>query len=216
MRYWKHKKILGTPRVGIGVASFLNADARRWESLRCLVDSFCAQTYPNWKLRVVHDGPAYHDSHSLRQADRLSDEGRDRRITFDETAERKQQFGHPWRQYALDMLATECEWLLLTNDDNYYMPVFLEWLLSVATTSRGCKMAYCDMIHSHRKWTPLKTAPKAGSLDLGGFIVHRDLAKHVPFDNFAFNGDGDWINRLVEKAGASAVQKVPAVLFVHN
>jgi hypothetical protein len=214
VRYWKGKKVVGEPRVGVGVASYLGADPRRWASLKCLVASFEAQTYKNWRMLVVHDGPAPHDNEALRNADRLGDW--EPRVTFHETAERKQKFGHPHRQFAVDRLAKDCDWLLLTNDDNYYCPVFLEWLLAQATTARGgCLLAYCDMIHSHKLWQPFHTKPKYKHLDLGGFIVHSSLAGAVPFDKHSFAGDGDWINRLAARAGKK-VQKVAATLFVHN
>lgn len=212
MRYWKQKHVKGEPTVGIGVAAYINGDKRRQAALKSLVASFQAQTYARWKLMIYHDGPLERGLEIGKIID-LSDH----RINWVETAERRQKFGHPWRQKAIDALCSTCHWLLLTNDDNWYAPVFLEWLLAVATNKPkpGCVFAYCDCVHSHKLWKNMITQPRYKHLDLGGFLVHSGIAKRVPFDKFEFNGDGDWINRLVKEAGQRVV-KVSATLYVHN
>jgi len=209
MRFWKPKTVEGAPRVGIGVASFLNGDTRRQAALRSLVASFQAQTWDNWKMLIYHDGPL--DRNIRLEWDQ---QVKDNRVDLIETAERKQKFGHPHRQKAVDTLCATCQWVMLTNDDNWYAPVFLEWLLA-AGTKKGAKFVYCDMVHSHKLWKYLPTQPRYRHLDLGGFLVHSSLAKKHPFDKTAFNADGDWINRLAVAAG-SRIEKVPHVLFVHN
>lgn len=221
MRYWKPKPIVGTPTVGIGVAAYIPDDGntdRLRAALRCLVASFQAQTYTRWKMLIVHDGPYPHDHASLKYFDQWDDEPR---VIVTETKERKQQFGHPHRQHMIDTLADGgCEWIGLTNQDNYYVPTYLEWMLSVGTAGKHpCDFVYCDMVHSHKLWKPLITQPKRGKLDLGGWLARASLARQTKFDNHSFAGDGDYINRLVEharKKSNAAVQKVAATLFVHN
>lgn len=210
VRYWQPRVVPGEPRVGVAIASFLNDCQRRVSALRCLLHSLCAQTYPHWRALVVHDGAV-----APGVATPLVD---DPRVQLWETPQRKQKFGHPWRQAAMDKLMGDCAWLLLTNDDNYYCPTFFEWLLS-----EGCKgnvktqplLVYCDMVHSHKFWRAMTTAPRYRHLDLGGLLVKSSLAKKVPFDKDTFSGDGDWIDRLSKAAGAR-VAKVKATLFVHN
>lgn len=213
MRYWRSKQVRGTPTVGIGVATYLNDEPRRRAALRSLLASFQAQTYPHWRLVAYHDGPASADVRREWE----QEAARDSRLSLVETPSRKQQFGHPWRQRAIEELAGTCPWLLLTNDDNWYAPVFLEWLLAEATAARPpAQLAYCDMVHSHRLWQPLVTQPRYRHLDLGGLLVAAALARRVPFDKTSFNADGDWIDRLVRVAGPRLVVKVRATLFVHN
>lgn len=212
MRYWKPRKISGTPQVGVGVATYLTApDCHRALTLRSLIASFRAQTYPHWRMLVVHDGPTTADVSEFLAGLTASDP----RVATATTPERKQKFGHPYRQFAVDGLAGSCEWLLLTNDDNYYVPVFLEWLVSEGERPPGHSFVHCDMVHSHQSWRQMTTRPARGKLDLGGFIVRSALAKQVPFDNTSFAGDGDWINRLAAKA-KKGVRHVAATLFVHN
>lgn len=208
MRFWKAKKINGSPVVGVGVAVFLS-DQRQAAALECLVQSFRAQTWPQWQLLLCHDGPLPGGYDGL--VERLTI---DRRVSWHATLKREQQFGHPHRQWQLDTLGKTCQWLGLTNGDNYYAPVYLEWLLSVGTTAKGCNFVYCDLVHSHKMWKAMTTEPKRGKLDLGGWLAAATLCRQIRFDKFTFAGDGDYINRL--RSSAKVVQKVNANLFVHN
>lgn len=211
MRYWKPKKIPGKPKVGIAVASFLET-ARDLACLRCLVACFQAQTYANWQILVTHDGPMNKDAKRLAHALANDDE----RVQFIETPERLKQFGHPYRQAAIDRLLRDgCEWICLTNQDNYYAPIFLEGLLGTALAGKRAKeFVYCDCVHSHRMWRFMGTEPRRGRLDLGGWMAKASLVKQVKFDNFNFDGDGKYIERLRGKA--RGIEKVAAALFVHN
>lgn len=215
MRFWDGKKVAGRPRLGFGVASYLNDDPRRAAALRCFVASLQAQSYANWRALVIHDGELRIDPDSA--AMRYIDEVRqDERVAFVQTAERKKQYGHPWRQSAIEQLAKDCDWIVLTNEDNYYPPVFCEWMLSVGTTTKGCEIVFCDTVHSHRMWTHQDTELRLGAIDLGAVMVRADLASRVPFDNFGFKGDGHWINALVAASGPGHAHKVSACLQVHN
>ena len=210
MRYWKPKTIPANPKVGIAVASYLLDDSRRRASLKCLLYALQAQTWVNWVCEITHDGPGV-------EIGEFNDI--DPRIKFMVTHERKGSHGHPHRQGALNRLMDQgCDWLLMTNDDNYYVPVFLEWLLSEAYTDVGdlsCDMVWCDMVHSHKLWQPLQTMLCRGRIDLGGFLVHRDVARKVPFDDHSFAGDWTYVERICEQT-MRTVRKVYATLFVHN
>jgi hypothetical protein len=213
MRYWKAKPIRGEPRLGIGVAAYWNGDNRRVNAAQALIASFQAQTWSNWRMIITHDGPIEDTPWSLRLRNYIAS---DTRIQLVVSEKRVGSFGHTYRQRALSDLCSNCHWICLTNDDNYYAPTFIEWLISAAQTAKPeAQLSYCDMIHSHQFWRFFNTAPKYKSLDLGGFIVNASVAKQVPFDKFTFNGDGDWLNRLTAKV-KKAIVKVPAVLFVHN
>lgn len=208
MRYWKPKAISRHTKIGIAVASYLCGEDRfrRVAALQCLVQSFRAQTYENWTMRIVHDGPLPDIAHPIFN---------DSRVVFTTTPTRLAQFGHPHRQAALDELVNDrgAEWLGLTNDDNYYTPVYLEWLLAAATEKKAL-LAYCDAIHSHKLWKPLPGQLRRGHIDLGSFLLHYSLTEKVKFDKFTFAGDWDYINRL--KQQTKKVAHVQANLFVHN
>lgn len=212
MRFWKPQPIKGKPTVGIAVAAYLGGEDanRNGPSLAVLVNSFKAQTYQTWKMLVVHDGPHVDDSsYWASGATTLTN-----RVNFITTPERKQQFGHPHRQKAIEELVESgCDWIGLTNQDNYYAPVYLEWMLSTAQ-EKDAAFVYCDCVHSHKMWKPLPGEVRRGHIDLGGFLVRRDVAEKIKFDKFTFAGDWDYISRV--RTAAKKIAKVSASLFVHN
>lgn len=211
MRFWKPRSVQGLPTVGMAIASHL-ATLQQERGLECLVSSLAAQTYGNWKALVVHDGPVS----PMRQPTLKNLTAEEPvRVEVWETAERKQQFGHPHRQAAVErLIKMGCEWIGLTNQDNYYVPVYFEWMLSAAQAKK-VPLVYCDMVHSHQQWKPMTTRPKRGQIDLGGFLAHKSLVERVRFDKFTFAGDGDYFERLLQ-AAKNRVEKVAATLFIHN
>lgn len=205
MRFWHKRRFKETPLLSVIVAAFTRDDPRLQAALLCLVHSFRAQTYTNWEMLVIHDGPGSGMGGAFKRLE-------EPRVTLLETEERKHNFGHPHRQLGIDQ--AKGTWLMLTNGDNYYVPTFIEALLYEAS-ARKADFAYCDMVHSHKQWKPMSCQPRYRYLDLGGLIVKTALARQVPFNRTNFAADGDWINRLADKA-RGRIAKVAATLFVHN
>jgi hypothetical protein len=90
----------------------------------------------------------------------------------------------------------------------------LEWLLYEAQR-HSSPFVYCDFVRSHKQWALHSSRPKKGHLDLGAFMAHKSIVTRVKFDRLTFEGDGDYINRLVAAARTKTV-RVNAPLFVHN
>lgn len=212
MRFWKKKATPGDPLVGVAVAAYVNEDPRQLPALECLVASYRAQTYQNWRCLITHDG-AYQIGRGIPETmERLS---KDPRVIVVQTKKKLGHFGHPHRQAAVERLLKDgCQWIGHSNGDNYYGPVFFEAMLGVGLAQKA-PFVYCDCVHSHTNWTYFNTEPRYKRLDLGGFLVTADLAKRVVFDKATFNADGDYIDRLVA-AAKKRVSKVNACLFVHN
>lgn len=211
MRFWKPKRIPGTPTVGLGVAAHF-ADERQLYACWGLACALKAQTWPHWRAHIIHDGPTA----SLPSVPGLlAFLAADRRFTYESTFERKKQFGHPHRQRALDILTAQCDWVGLTNQDNYYCPSYMEMMLGEAyAAKKPVDFCYCDMVHSHRLWRPLSTRPAKSHLDLGAWLARSELVRQVPFDRTGFAADGEYIDRLVKRA--KGITKVNATLFTHN
>jgi hypothetical protein len=211
MRFWKPKRVPGAPIVGLGVAAHF-ADERQLYACWGLACALKAQTWPRWRAHIIHDGPTLPLPSIVGLLTFLAS---DPRFTYEPTAERKKQFGHPHRQRALDYLTGVCDWVGLTNQDNYYAPSYFEMMLGEAHAAKTpVDFVYSDMVHSHRLWKPMVTKPKKSHLDLGAWLARSELVKQVPFDQTGFAADGDYIDRLVKRAKGLA--KVNAALFVHN
>lgn len=222
IRMWKPRPIRPVdgggrmPKVSLVVASYLNEDHRRLQSLLCLLYAVRAQTYPHWEVLVVHDGPVTSAS-ALKELDRI-----DRHVTGGgirknpqfhllEMDERKGQFGHPYRKAGID--AATGDYVGLSNDDNYYAPVYLEWMVS-ELQAKQAQLALCSMVHSHRQWQGIDGRPARGSVDAGSWLADAALAKATPWTDMGFAGDWTYFNALHKKAARTV--KIGSYLFVHN
>jgi len=213
------------------VLTFVAVAYRRYRQIPVLVHSLAAQTDDRWQLKIYHDGP------DERHADVVASAARSLvaagygevagRISYAQTDERQGLYGHPLRAAGLKLATTP--WVLLTNDDNYYAPVFVERMLRAAARAPRAAVVACNMIHSHvrtdyegfggqeRSYGLLKTMPRKCHIDVGSFMARTELAQAVGFPWTSHDGDGDYFEALLARAGRhDAFVKVPGVLFVHN
>ncbi len=193
---------------------------KRYRNLPVLIHSLLAQTLQNFKLIVIHDGPdaemaellaPFQDSHP----DLIS-------VLF--TDQRFNDYGHSLRDIGIRLADTE--YVLLTNDDNYYVPRFLEYMFIPvhAQNANGPDIVYCDMIHSHnnpgvRKQLPynhFETRPERNYIDVGCFLARTELAKKVGFRDKGFAGDATYFEDLVAAVDEPNLVKIPMTLLVHN
>jgi len=191
--------------------------------MRILIDCFLVQTNPNWELTIIHDGKASEDV--LRTVSLYKDP----RIIFQESPERYGIYGHPNRKRFLENIETNyTDFILLTNDDNYYVPVFVDKVLTKCgsildspkkwNSPLDVGMVYFDTVHSHFQYNVLKTEVRVDHIDVGSFVVRADVAKAVGFANFAFNGDGYYAVDCAHYclSHGLGISYIPKPLFIHN
>ena len=194
-------------KVKILISSYLNKPyENRVNTLKCLIYSLLSQTHTNFKILVHHDGPL--ENKNIK----LEIENIDSRISFIETPERKNQWGFDVR-YKLAIEEDDCKYILFTNDDNYYMPVFLEVFVA-ALENTDTELCYCNLIHNERNYTILDASPEIGNVDLGCFIASKSLIKKIPWQYSIKEADGIYFKKLYKNSKNPA--KVTNVLFVHN
>lgn len=180
-------------------------------AMRGLIDCFLLQTNPNWELTIIHDGKA---SQNVWNTVNLYN---DNRIVFSETEQRNQQFGHPNRKMMIEkLIESNVDFVLITNDDNYYVPVFVEYMSGMISPNVG--MIYCDSVHSHFQYIHHKTCVMVDHIDIGSFIVRIDIAKRIGFTGTTFNADGVYAMQCANlcKVHGLRVIYIPKPLFVHN
>lgn len=179
-------------------------------SLRILIDSFIVQTYPNWVLYVIYDGEI------PIKVQKIRDSYMDYRIKFINTDTRNGNYGHPNRKYCLELLPENNDFVLMTNDDNYYTPKFLEYMVKEVNGEIG--MIYCDTVHSHYLYNVHTSCLKEQCIDMGAFMVRLDIAKKTGFNHVHFSADGKYAEEC-KKACVDANLRtihVPKPIFVHN
>lgn len=180
--------------------------------LGILIGCFQLQTDPNWELYIIYDGPV-----PRWYKDLIKKHQKDKRINFYNSEKRTQCFGHPNRRAMLKKLRyTEGDYLLMTNDDNYYVPRFIEFMLSVCGDKTG--MAYCNTIHSHFEYKLNMTEIKKGRIDIGAFIVRLDIAKEAGFKHDDFAADGDYAEECKALCDKKRLDTywLQKPLFIHN
>jgi len=206
MRYWKRNSINNNPQIGMVVVTYDQTSC-----LQSLLSSLKAQTWQNFKILVSHDGPASHEVKTAFNAVA----GKDGRFIFQETAERKNQFGHERRYKGfVDLIAAGSEYLCTTNGDCWYTPNYFESMLYQMQTDVS-EFVYCNMIHSHKLWQPLTTTIKRGKIDVGCWMASRRLIEKVDWTDFGFTGDWSFIHKL-HKVSENKQSKVEGYLYVHN
>lgn len=192
---------------------------QRFGSLRVLIQSFLNQTDSNWNLHVLHDGPSVEfnklaDSYMSEYASRLR---------FSSSEKRFNDYGHSLREIGLR--ASTGDYVLITNDDNYYVPVYMR-LVNLAIARCSPDLIIYDMVHSHEfpgnriqeSYSFFPTAFMRNSLDMGSGLVKGDLARMSNFKDKGFAADWDYFSNIAYAARDSQMRiiKIPKILFVHN
>jgi glycosyltransferase involved in cell wall biosynthesis len=181
-------------------------------ALRGLIDSFLLQTYENWELSIVHDGKA-----SCEVLKTISLYYKEKRVKFWESAERYGLYGHPNRDAMIQQIkGKKNDFLLITNDDNYYVPKFAEFFMAASEPDVG--MVYCNTVHSHADYDINFSRLRQHHIDMGAFTVRLDIAKKVGFKHTTFAADGlycEECNVLRAKMGLRVVY-INKCLFIHN
>jgi hypothetical protein len=194
---------------------------KRYAKIQVLVHSILCQSLNNWKLHIIHDG---YD----QEMDELLGPYREKhpQISYEFTPTRYDDYGHTLRDIGIRQVETE--YLLITNDDNYYVPEFLKLMFQEINRAE-LDMVLCDMVHSHldSKQEEMRyqadtygffsTYPKNFKVDIGCFIVRTELAKQVGFRDKSFTGDGVFVEDIIASVGKEIrIGKLKKILFVHN
>jgi len=184
----------------------------RATNLNLFISSFILQTNPNWQLYIINDGPPIPD------IDIVIASYRDPRVHFISTPIRNGHWGHPNRQLMLkQMPLNHRDFVLITNDDNYYVPIFVEYFLKECRKP-DMGFVYCNTLHSFFQYDILTSEIREGAIDMGSFAVRIDVAKRVGFNHIHISADGAY---AVECANYCRVRRlrlthISKCLFIHN
>jgi hypothetical protein len=170
------------------------------ERMRAFLLSIERQRYDNWELVFVTDGP----NPAAREI--VSRSG-DARVKLVETEKPLGRWGHPYRQRGID--ACTGDYIGLSNDDNYYVPGYLEQMVN-ALRKEDALLAMCGMLHSYNAWKV-----EEPGFDLGSWIARADLVRRTPWEGDDFFYDGRYVEALKANAGGR-IAWIPKPLFIHN
>jgi glycosyltransferase involved in cell wall biosynthesis len=187
---------------------FIIPTYNRPHQLMTVISSIFSQTSDKWKIHVVADAiyPGYQKVKDFFEGDN--------RIVFTELDGPHKDWGHTPRNYGLEH-ATE-EWVVMTGDDNYYMPVFVEDFLSVV--DENTHFVYCNMIHNwtQQQYLHINSIPKLGGIDIGNFMTRTSLSSTMRLNTKNEVADGIFVQEFLAKYPTGVIKKINKPLYVHN
>jgi len=189
---------------------------KRTKQLRSLVASLSCQTNMGFSIKIIHDGPSGETRECVLELQELYPE---LILFYEESEKRFNDYGHSLRSKGVQD-ATQ-EYCLLTNDDNYYVPIFIDEI-SKTIQQENPDIIYFDMVHNYRfedlpnpvGYQTLITEPRIDRIDMGSFIFRTQLGKSIGFTDRSYKADGVFFEALT--AVTTNIVKIPKVLFVHN
>lgn len=174
--------------------------------LMTILSSLESQTNKNWTAHVVIDG------HTDLYDDIKSWYENIPNVRFSHIDGPNKDWGHTARQYGLAN-ATQY-WNVMTGDDNYYMPTFVDEFLKVGKGK--VTFVYCDMVHNSYDYLPIKSEVRLGYIDIGNFMSVTEMAKNIELDTKDYNADFKWIDSYLRTQFQKKMTKIDKILYVHN
>ena len=166
---------------------------QRPRNVPVIVHSLLAQTIQNFQIIFLHDGP--HEPTRLIISDLYA--RHPNQIAYFFTNKRYNDYGHSLREMGIAM--ADGDYLLITNDDNYYSPKFIEYMCD-EIAQKNLDIVLCDMIHSHQdlglkreSHNLLITEPRRYHADIGCFLARTELAKKAGFRDKTHDGDATYL-----------------------
>lgn len=161
------------------------------------------QTYKNWQLWVIHDGPGKID---------LPD---DPRINFVETESRVGNYGHSIRAEWLQKLAPQCDYIVISNPDNYYVPVFIEYALRAFRAETVA--TFCShIIHNYIAYKIMTCRLERGFIDCGQVMVRSKEAAVVGWNSMHPSSDWFYFQDIFTRYGKDKFVPYEGCTMIHN
>ncbi len=188
---------------------FIIPSYNRPEKLMCTISSIVAQTNPNWKLHIIDDNSP--EINKIKKVEEFFKD--DDRIKWTYLNRNYGNWGHHSRQIGMDE-STE-EWVIMTGDDNYYVPEFVDIMLS---ESEHQHFVYCDMVHNwiNKEYIPIKSKLQLGAIDVGNFMVKSNMGKKIRLIETENWADYYFVRDFTNKFKYAKIKKVNRILYVHN
>lgn len=191
---------------------FIIPSYNRPNELMTMVGSLLSQKSSEWSAHIVSDGP---DNTSIPFIEYIVEKNPNH-LRHSILEGPHKDWGHTAREYGI--YNSKEEWIVMTGDDNYYSPFFVEYFLSVIKDSPELDFLFCNMLHDHfHHKNVMETDLQPGKIDIGCFTVRSSIAKEVGYhqkDRY----DADWVfvENYLKKYGTSNTAKMPYCLYVHN
>jgi GT2 family glycosyltransferase len=185
----------------------------RTDHLMTILSSLVAQTNPNWTAHVVIDKPFGEDvlEKLAKIAIYYENEGR---IKFTLLDKHYGDWGHTPRNYGLK--SCNQEWIVMTGEDNYYVPVFVDEMLKV--TDDDTHFVFCDFVinGTDNEYLPVPSKIELGRIDIGCYMTRTFNSKKMELDVTRPDSDFSFVEEYLYRFHEGKIKKVEKILYVHN
>lgn len=187
---------------------FIIPTYNRPDHLMVILNCLMAQTCDDWTAHVIADNPPEGTLDKVKRYFEDND-----RIRFTHLQKRWNDWGHTPRNLGLSELREE--WVVMTGEDNYYVPTFVAEVLRLATPP--VNFIYCDMIHNWTKgqYYHVKCSPQQNEIDIGNSVYRSKLAKLMRLDARQIAADGIFCEAYLRRFGGEQ-RHINKPLYVHN
>lgn len=188
---------------------------KRVDLLTTVISSIVAQTNPNWTIHVVADFPPDDVKDRFLDIIAFFDAYKDK-IRFSLTDVRYNDWGHSPRNIGLKRSIQE--WVVMTGEDNYYAPTFVENFLSSVKGRDDVHFAFCNMVHNwtNDNYIPIQCAIEYGKIDIGNFMVRSRNAKMIELNSDIEQADFYFIEEYLARYPQGKIMHIDKILYVHN
>lgn len=168
-----------------------------------IISAMICQTYPNWQLEIIHDGPDEID---------IPD---DQRIKYTRIERKGNDYGHSIRKEWLQKVKSD--FVIITNGDNYYMPTFLQRAVETFRAKPKSVAVFCNQtVHSYTGWKVMNCRLQRGFIDCGQVMLKTKEAQAVGWNSMDHSADWFFFADVANKYGPASFVAFNGCLFVHN
>jgi len=187
------------------LVDFIIPTYNRIDLLKCTLSSLVAQYNIDWAANVVIDDVNNDDIISM------INQFNDARIRYTFLDRRYNDLGHTPREIGKQM--SDAEYIIMTGDDNYYTPNFVDELQKASESKPG--LIYWNMVHSHYNYQSFNCTLGNNQIDMGAFATRNDIAKQIELGK-RYDADGYFIMEYLQRFPQETNLKIEKILFVHN
>jgi glycosyltransferase involved in cell wall biosynthesis len=175
--------------------------------LKAMLASLVAQYDGDWGALVMIDND------KNEEVENVCSIFNDSRIRWAYTEKRYNDWGHTPRQLGKQM--SQADYIIMTGDDNYYTPNFVEELRKTVVQNNNPGVVFWNMVHSHYDYRFFECRFANHHIDMGAFATRKDIAHEIDLGT-EYAADGIFVEKVKSRYANELFIRIDKVLFVHN